>query len=277
MHTILLSGGYSLENKYFAGEVLYQLDTSVLSLSLDATFGRAQSLNLLLALPIYNGYSPKGLHGVSALLSLGGVFENKVGSAVAQVNYGFASYSAQKDYFGRWKLSFKGAFMTLLDFVSLEPLFFTQLSLGGQIPLGRSHQAIELKLDTTISHQETALLTLLPDYLDLQRKVGQVKGLVTLRYRLPLGLFDYPIPYGGVTAMGLTVGAQTALYIYNNKFSWEDDVYLSLRLDTDIAIGTSVIHPTFAIATGVREFKPAFSFGLNLDFLIAKQKLATPL
>ncbi|NLA93539.1 MAG: hypothetical protein GX842_08975 [Spirochaetales bacterium] len=277
MHTILLSGGYSLKEKFFTGEVFYQLDTSVLSLSLNANFGREQALNLLLALPIYKNYSPKGLHSISALLGVGGVFESKVGEAVAQVSYGFATYSAPKDYYGRWKFSLGGAFWTILDFATLDPLFVTQVSVEGQIPLGRSHQAIELKLDTAISHQEAALLTLLPDYLDLQHKAGQVKGLVTLRYRLPFGLFDYPIPYGGLTAMGLTVGAQTALYIRNGQFDWEEDVYLSLRLDSDIAIGTSVIHPSFAVATGVRQFKPAFSFSLNLDFLIANQKLATPL
>ncbi len=277
MHTILLSGGYSLENQFFSGEVLYQLETSVLSLSLDASFGRKQALNLLLALPLYNSYSPKGLHTVSALLGVGGVFESKMGKAEAQVGYRFGSYSAPKDYYGRWKFSLGGKFVTFLNFASLEPLFFTQVFIGGQIPLGRSHQAIELRVDTAISHQETALLTLSPDYLDLQRKVGQVKGLVTLRYRLPLGLFDYPIPHGGLTAMGLTVGAQTALYIYNNRFLWEEDLYLSLRLDTDIAIGSSVIHPSFALASGVREFKPTFSFSLNLNFLIANQKLATSL
>ncbi len=277
MHTILLSGGYSLKEKFFSAEVLYQLDISVLSLSLNANFGREQALNLLLALPLYKSYSPKGLHSISALLGVGGVFESKLGNAVAQVSYGFATYSAPKDYYGRWKFSLGGAFFTFLEFAPLEPLFFTQVSIGGQIPLGRTHQAIELKLDASISHQKYFGLPLLPDYLDIASKEGEVKGLITLRYRLPLGLFDYPIPYGGLTAMGLTVGAQTALYINNNQFLWEEDVYISVRLDTDIAIGTSVIHPSFAVATGVRQFRPAFSFSLNLDFLIANQKLATPL
>ncbi len=276
-HTVLLSGGYSLEQAFFSGEATYQLDLDFLSLSLDATFGRQQTLSLITSLPIYNGYSPKGLHSISTLLGVGGVFETKVMETTAQVGYAYTSYSAPKDYYGRWKASLTGAFYAYYYFATQEPLFFTRVSLGGQIPLGRTHQAIELKLDTAISHQNTAIITLLPDYLDIQRKVGLVKGLVTLRYRLPLGLFDYPIPFGGITALGLTIGAQTALYLYNTNFDWEEDVYLSLALNSDIAIGTTTIHPSIAMASSVREFKPALSFSLNLNFLLADQMLTSPL
>ncbi|MFA7371278.1 MAG: hypothetical protein WCY78_05060 [Sphaerochaetaceae bacterium] len=275
-HTIMLSAGYSLQKTSFTALALYQLSLDNFSLGIEASFGQKQSLATVMALPLYSHYSPKGLGRLSSLLALSGVLEDKVAQASYQLSYAYGSYGAPKDLYGRWAFALKGAFLTRYYGESNALLFFTIAAISGQIPLGRTHQSLELKLEGALVHNpEVSIVALLPDYLAVQRKAGQVKALTTIRYRLPLGLFDYPIPYGGLTALGLTLSAQSALYLNNGLFDWEEDLYLSLKLDSSIAIGTSVLNPTVALAFSVREFKPAFHFSLNLDLPLARETLAS--
>lgn len=140
------------------------------------------------------------------------------------------------DFFGSPALSASGGVMVRSN--ALEPVLF--VSAGTQVRLFDSSSMLHLGLDVIgADSQNVGANFSLFSFAPLQD--GNVKVRLSSSYRLPLGLLDVPIPYGGLTGAGLELIAQSAWYLNAGSLVWEGAWAVAARLSGNALLGGSSV------------------------------------
>lgn len=268
-HALALSGAWVIERQAVQAALVHAYAHGPLSLETRASadFGlREYSLFSDAAVPLWTSSTLAGNRMLAIGAVLGATFEPEAitGTAFGYLAYGYASPSAPKDQFGRFRYSATGSFQYDRDFYSGARRTIPIISLAGQVPLGKTHQALVLQLDT--AWHRGKILT--PSLLDLQQKVGDAKSLATLRWHIPLGLLDVPIPHGGLVGLALSFHAQSAVYLDAGILDWEEDVYLGATILADVALGAAfTLRPQLSVEYSVTTNQCKIFLGMGIDTL----------
>ena len=157
-----------------------------------------------------------------------------------QLRYSIAGQSAVRSFFGNQYLGILGGLHVLSDIpssgsITVQPF----VSFAAQVPVLDTNQVLRLEVEALAN--STGLLpagALLPRGNPLwYRQQGEAKMRGTLLYRIPLGIFDQSIPFGGILGAGATIFAQSAAYVSSGDLLWEHDGYAGLELHADVILG----------------------------------------
>ena len=140
------------------------------------------------------------------------------------------------DFFGPPSFSVSGGVMVQSN--TLEPVPF--LSTDTQVRLFDSSAMLHFGLDVigTTSLNVSGNFTLF-SFTPMQD--GNVKLRLSTSFRFPLGLLDIPIPYGGLTGVGLELITQSAWYLNAEALVWEGATALAARLTSNAILGGSSV------------------------------------
>jgi len=279
-HTMSLSAGWSVIDSIPRGDFNYQFAPGPFSLSLQGSLSLSKNFLAALTLPLWHSNTPQGFQRISLVTAVKTTIqESVIMTGETQIGYAYRSHYGPKDYFGATQFSVRGAVVVQQKFQPHTTSIWPILHISGQLPMWNTHQALQLEVEAaTVTSQGTSIGGLYPDNLSLQNRVGETKALLSLRYHIPLGVFDQPIPYGGLTGMGLSLHAQTAGYLISGEAAWEQDVYVGALLRADITIGAGfALQPYVGISTSIATGKTGFTFGLNLDSLFNNHTLSSRL
>ncbi len=201
---------------------------------------REHIFSIALSLPVLQRSYAYGrdLAQVSSRLQLGS-YPYGYAAITAQASYGYLRYAAPAEFFGSHGFSILGGSHFIFPAPSepwgAEPYMQAsmQASMPGRLPLVR----LELGLRTsTFSDVSTALPPRgSPPWIPEADARAKAQG--SLLVRLPLGLFDQPIPFGGLTGAGLTAFIQSALYGDSGSIFWQKELYGGAELTTELSLG----------------------------------------
>lgn len=279
-HTLSIGAGWSFKEAIPRGDFTYQFAPGPFSISLQGAFNTSQDLLAAFTLPLWRSSTPKGFQRLSLLTALRTTIRDTVTTGgEVQLGYAYGSHSGPKDYFGAQQFSIAGALVVQQEFQPNKTSLFPIVRISGQLPLWRTHQAIQLEIEAaSVTSPGTSIEGLYPDNFTKGGLVGEAKALFSLRYHIPLGVFDQPIPYGGLTGMGLSLHGQTATYLISGKAAWERDVYVGALLRADIIIGIGfALQPYVRVSTSIATGSTGFSFGINLESLFTNHTLGSRL
>lgn len=275
-HVLGASAGWDIQERKPFGLATYRFSPGAFSFGLDAevisrsTSGAQQSLFASVSAPLWQSFTIEASRMISLGSSFGATFRETqtITTTFGYIGYGYAAPSSPKDYFGRTYLSAVGSLQYDHSMEDGKDLFVPILRLTGQVPLGTTHHA--LVLEAAVARYRGRILT--AELLGMQAKFGDIKSLVTLRYQMPLGLFDLPVPYGGLTALGLSLHAQSAFYLDmdGSYLDWEEDVYVGAKLIGDLAFGAAfTLKPSVAAAVSLATGKLQVYVGMGIDTLFS--------
>jgi hypothetical protein len=246
-HRLEAQLGYDPDEPSLLGQLGYRFSPGPYTLDLSVSAERSQMVgeaDLSVLLRQHTGVRAYSrLSTDLALYAETGVYQG----AAVQASYQVSRRPVAKDFFGSSNFgAYIGSvfgFLPAEDEIVARP--FGGVRGGWQIP--RTHVNLGLDVDAVLSPDGSTLLRTLPFATGLYgSKDGEAKALLTLFLQLPLGLFDRPIPYGGLTAMGLSFSAMTAVYRIEGVPVWEDDLYLSARLSAKLTMGSSAVLEPYA-------------------------------
>ena len=278
-HTLSFSAGWSFVDALPRGDLNYQFTPGPFTISLQGIFTKSQNFLTTLTLPIWRSSTPKGFQRLSLLTALRTTIRDTVTTGgEVQLRYAYGSHSGPKDYFGTQQFSIATAVVVQQDFQPNRTSLLPLVGISGQIPLWH-HHALQLEIEAaTVTSPGGSIEGLFPDNLTFQNRVGEAKALLSLRYHIPLGVFDQPIPYGGLTGMGLSLHAQTAGYLISGKAAWEEDVYVGALLSADISMGSGfTLQPYVGVTLSTVTGRAYPTFGLNMATLFSNELLSSRL
>ena len=235
---------------------------------------RYHTLSSQVTVPLWRNSSIEGTYTITSSAALGGYFfENEtIGTIFGYIGYGFSSPSAPKNYYGRFRYSVLTSVQHDRNLASGNSRTIPIVRLSAQVPVMRTHHALSFQFDTAYVGPGFTRNILLPDLFTVQTKQGEAKSLATVRYRIPLGPLDQPIPFGGIIGAGLSLHAQSALYLSGGSLDWEEDVYLGLTFNADIAIGGAItLRPSASFAVSAATGAMNYSLGLGVETLFGAQ------
>lgn len=273
-HTLALAAGWSFADNLpvfnasyswwrggldltFAGE----LNTPYLS-SEPAQWQRLHAASATMAIALATYDRPDYRSRLEGNLSMALVNLDQVATvATTSIGLGFvtATPSSHLAYFGRSRASASSALHILLNTVDMEWEFQPALHVEGQLALGNSGQIVAAEIDAIATSDE-----LLDRYTLLPKgnvawgvpKQGKAKARLTTTWGFPLGLWDIPVPFGGLTAMGGLLFAQTAVLADATGLTWEEDVYVGAELHADFTIHSTVMmQPSIGVVFRVSDGK----------------------
>jgi len=267
-HTLEVTTGWNIDDAVPVGSLQYQyaiggvnvLFTGLWNASYrhsSTEWARQHTLSGTLSLPLWRQPMPDQ----SQRLTAGALTKFNFGSTASDsdtlvdslwLTYTTYRYAASKAYFGDLQGTLQGGMQNNIYLDGNYPMVWLPFaSISGQIPLGNNHQVIRVELDA-IARLDGDLSSMIllprgdPGWAIDDPVQGKLRG--TLLYRIPLGLVDQPIPYGGVLGMGLTLFTQTAAYASDGSLTWEKDVYAGLELAMDVKFWAStVIRPMIGL------------------------------
>jgi hypothetical protein len=127
-----------------------------------------------------------------------------------------------------------------------------------------SSQMLGMQLDAVTDSKADLDDTLLYEGFSDRGLDGDAKARLSVRYHIPLGLQDIPIPYGGLTGLGLSFSAQSSLYLKDAALVWDEEVVVGGRITASMVLGSGLhVRPFVALAYRVGDGKFSFSVGLN--------------
>ncbi|AEV28750.1 hypothetical protein SpiGrapes_0924 [Sphaerochaeta pleomorpha str. Grapes] len=250
-HQLIAQAGYSLdaqlpllrfEYSYTPGP--YSLLCNAFANQLYGTDQKRQQLIEVNALiPVWLRTGVKTFQQVSSNLAFSFISRPdtlRLGSAL-QTSYQISARSDPKDFFGATSFSAYAGIVGLFDTSQNAWLYRPFGGFFSALQVFKTHQNVALAIDM-LATNTGSLNSYLPfDGSVYGQKDGKAKALLSLRYQIPLGLFDQPVPYGGLTAMGLSFAGQSAIYLQEGEVSWEEDVYVSAKLSFEIVMGSSAV------------------------------------
>lgn len=267
--------GWDIEDSRLLGSIDYQYTPGPFALGLNYTYAKEQQIAATISLPLL--YCPS-LYDYK-LLSLQGTFEfvtqdsDLLYSLTALLGSQVTAYPRPSDFFGASSLSFSiGAQSIWVN--SLDPYkfrFFGFLSAQGR--LFGSSQMLGFAFDTALDSKGVLKDALLYEGFSDWGLDGDAKARLSVRYHIPLGLQDLPIPYGGLTGLGLTFSAQSALYMKDTVLVWDEEVVVGGKITASMVLGSGLnIRPFVALAYRVGDGKFSFSVGLNGGALLVTEE-----
>ena len=286
-HTLGASTAWSISDSLPVGVLLYRYAPGPFTFTVQAnanekysTTDRRHSVTGSFDIPLWHESLPSGRRSLASGIAMRGTYveDQTIGTLFGYAGYGYHDHAGPKDYYGTTRYSILGSLQYNHNFTVEDRKLVPIARVTGQVPLGRTHQILRLELDTAFVESDPNNKILTPDLLGLQTKSGEIKMLFSLRYGIPLGLFDKPVPYGGLVAAGLLLHAQTATYLTSGSPAWEEDVYIGATINADFAIGAAVtLRPYARYAISTATGQGAFTIGIDFDsFFIGSNGMVAP-
>ena len=266
--------GWDIADTRLLGSFDYQYNPGPYSVAVQASFAKENAVALTLTLPLLyrpSLYNSK-LLSVSSTLRLVTQDGDLLYSPSVLLGYQVKYRSRGKDFFGASYASTSLGFQTQ-GLNSPKPDKYRVFgALAGQVRVFSSSQMLGLHLDAVWDSEadlEEALLY--EGFFDLGLN-ADAKARLSVRYHIPFGLLDQPIPYGGMTGLGLTLSAQSACYLDGDALLWDEEVVVSGRLTASMVLGSGLnIRPFVTFAYRVQDGKYSFSVGLNGGSLLVTE------
>lgn len=238
------SVGYSFNGNKVLSELQYsrmfgrmQLG---LMLNLNTLQGFSSAATALLSIPLVDRTSLQAVNRL--ILQPQGTIEWNAGVVVADttlsIGYDVLRRNRRSaDFFGPSAVSVRGG--AKLNIPDLTPQYYA--SLTGQQRLFDTSAMLRLHVDLIGAPSKTSVGNSYPLLGFESLQDGNVKVRFGTSLRIPLGLFDIPVPFGGFTAAGLEAMVQSAVYLNNGDWSWEGAWAAGLRVTGNILFGGSSI------------------------------------
>lgn len=279
-HSLVGSVGWSIRGVKPLADINYQYDASTYALALGLSLNQYNSTKDLYESAAYaaavvpllswTGYSHFQALSIKPQISL--IWDP---TGITTTGSTVLGYTLQKrnsrtmDFFGPSGFTASGGAM--LQSGVNAPILFG--SMGMQVRLLDSSAMFRFVVDAIGTNSEDignnyALFSFKP----LQSGNGKLR--LSASIRLPLGLFDAPIPYGGLTGAGLEITAQSAWYMNADTLIWEGTWAAAARLTANMVLGgPSVAFRPFAQVACLLG-PNTWEFSLGLDGQTLKSFLA---
>lgn len=259
--------GWDIENSRLLGSLDYQYNPGPFSVSLEASLDKERRANLTLSLPLlYQAslYNSKLLSLSTSLLLLVSQYDDILYSPSVLLGYQVRMRSLPRDFFGATYGLASFAVQAIAQ-NSLVPTQYRLLgSLGGQLRMFFTSQMLQMQVDGAWDSKADLDKALLYEGFSDYGLDADAKARLSVRYHIPFGLLDQPIPYGGMTGLGLTLSAQSSLYVNDSSVFWDEEVVLSGRLTASMVLGSGLsVMPFVTLAYRASDGKVSFSVGLN--------------
>ncbi|MFW5801010.1 MAG: TolB family protein [Spirochaeta sp.] len=217
---------------------------------------------------------------LQAAASLGYVSFHEAGiiprlSTGAQLQYVMRQHSPAAAFYGRHNLSVYAGSRLDRDMISDGGTrLFLLGGLGMQAAVPWIHHALRLETDFAgVTEGELGLELLPTGGPQWQEYKAPVKARTTIMYRVPFGLYDQWIPYGGIVGAGAELYLQTAWYTGSPApgVIWERKLYAGMELAVDMRMFSGaglrpVIGLNARIDPAAGEFTPVLGEDLYLYF-----------
>ncbi|MBI9094314.1 MAG: hypothetical protein JEY71_05480 [Sphaerochaeta sp.] len=265
--------GYDSTNTRLVGSMDYKYDPGPYAIGLQASFDKEQRATVTLSLPLLYEASLYKYKLLSLSTSLGFVTQDGdvlYSSLSAMLGHQVKGRSRPKDFFGAPYGSASLGMIQTLGPNSLKPDRYRLFAFfGGQLRMFSSSQMLGLQLDAVTDSEAKLDDALLYEGFSEKGLNSDAKARLSVRYHLPFGLLDQPIPYGGMTGLGLTLTAQSSLYLKDASVLWDEEVVVSGRLTASLVVGSGLdVRPFVALAYRVGDGKFSFAVGLNGSSLL---------
>jgi hypothetical protein len=261
-HKLIAQAGFNFQDTLPVVDLFYSYTPGPYSLSVqlngNQSYGsgvnRQQLVETTLGLPVWKQTGIRNFSQVTANLAFSFIerSETPLAGSALQLSYHTSARTSAKDYFGSTAFS---AYVGGLAQYAIENESWVYRGFGGAstyLKVFDTHQRVGLAVDTLYVNTGNLNWYLPFEGSVYGNKDAQAKALLSLRYQIPLGLFDQSLPYGGLTAMGLSLFAQSALYLTEGKLGWEEDVYVGGKLSADFVMGSSaVLSPSIGLTVGI--------------------------
>jgi len=272
-----ISGGYHIADALPILSVTYKYAPGPFSILFQGNVNeevsadkRQQSVMGGLSIPIWRTSSPTGNKSLALSLATRANFPSDTSSVVvnALANFDSRGISAPKAYYGSTIASVSAGVGTRYRFDDHDTAMLAMFGLRGQVPLWNTHQVLRFDIDGGTSLTGGLIEGLNPIGFKRQNKYGTASALVTARYRIPFGIIDQPIPFGGLIGAGMTIYGQTLVHAIDGNFIWEEDVYLGVETTASMAIGAAfTLNATGTIALSIDHPVPTPLFSLSFTNL----------
>lgn len=258
--------GWDIANAQVVGNVDYLYRPGPYSLGLNFIFEKERTASVALSFPLL--YRP-GLYDFKLLslqssLTLITSNSNLLYSFSTSLRFQVSGRPNPKDFFGApfGFTSVGGQIIGLNSVAVSQARIFG--SLAGQARLFSSSQMLGMQLDAVTDSSGSLKDALLYEGFKDEGLDGEAKGRLSLYYHIPLGLPDLPIPYGGMTGIGLSLSAQSALYLKGASLLWDEEIVFSARITASVVLGSGLnIKPFVALAYRLGDGAFSLSVGLN--------------
>ncbi len=266
--------GWDIGNVRLVGAVDYLYNPGPYSLGLQGSFDKESRASLSLSLPLLYQASLYNFKLLSLSSSLG--FVSQDGDVLPYVSallgYQIQARPRSKDFFGApYAFTSVGVQSFWMD-SPVPDQYRIFGTLAGQLRMFCSSQMLAVQVDAANDSKADLDTALLYEGFSDRGLDAEAKARLSLRYHIPFGLLDQPIPYGGLTGLGLTLSAQSAYYYNNDALLWDEEVVVSARLTSSMVVGGGlVIRPFVTLAYRSSDGKGSFSIGLNGGSLLVSQ------
>jgi hypothetical protein len=261
-HKLLAQAGFSFQDTLPVVDLYYTYTPGPFSLSVQlngnqfygSALTRQQLAETTLVLPLWKQTGLRAFSQIAANLDFSFIKRSEtslLGSSL-QLAYQTSARTSAKDYFGSTCFS---SYVGGLAQYALAYDSWVYRGFGGissYVKVFDTHQRLGFAVDALWVNSGS-----LKGYLPFEgsiygNKDAEAKALLSLRYQIPLGLFDQSLFYGGLTAMGLSLFAQSALYLGEGTLDWEEEVYVGAKLSARLVLGSSaVLSPSIGLTVGI--------------------------
>ncbi|MDY0288083.1 MAG: hypothetical protein RBR15_04585 [Sphaerochaeta sp.] len=267
--------GWDIDRGKAVGALDYLYNPGPFSVGVQASFGKEKRASVTLSVPLlyrpslYN-YKLLSLQGSFALVTQDSdllySFSTRVGAQVK-------GRGRPNDFFGTpfgsvaVGVEAKGMNWAKVDQARLFGL------LAAQVRMFCSSQMLGLRLDGVTDSKGQLENALLYEGFSDKGLDGDAKARLTVRFHIPFGPLDLPIPYGGMTGLGLSLTAQSALYLEGSSLLWDREVVLSGALTASAVVGSGLaVRPFVLLAYRVGDGKASLTVGLNGGALLVTKE-----
>ncbi len=249
--TLLIEGGY---NQLFGGERIHQLGLSV-------------------NLPLYSYRDLQSSYGVSLFSSaLWRIKEDD--SLIITLGTGWqqVSHAPRGAFFGSHQAALTVGSQASISQAETGLFPFASGLIQRELPW--RNQAVRTSIDGAAiikGFLNTERLYPARGTDDWGRVVSEARAKLrgTLDYRIPIAMTDIPVPFGGITGFGLSLFAQSALYVTQEALLWEETVYAGAEFTTEFSLsGLGSIRPSVGITVNTFTGDYAPFINLTLSGLI---------
>ncbi len=277
LHTQSLIGsvGWSFRSNLPVANLTYQHLVGGKALQINALLNQYHPLkkteenrvSTALILPLYLTSTPRYGVRVSMQPSLALYWDSQeaVGAATLSLASSIQeSVQRSLDFFGPSYLA------SSVGIQAQTPLEFNQVHLltlfsnTAQVRLAHTSAMLRMGVDVMTSSMGQ-LSDKLPLFSFAPLGNGDAKLRASLALRMPLGLHDIPVAYGGLTGSGFEVSAMSAWYLEGGDLSWEGAWAVGATLTGNFVLGGPQVSFRPFVSTSYLVGKDAFSVSIGLD------------
>jgi hypothetical protein len=277
LHTQSLIGsvGWSLRSQLPVANLAYQRLVGGKALQISALLNQYNSfvdieqnrLAAVLSLPLYLKSSPRFSVKVNVQPALSLYWDRKESVGTATLTLASSIQESMQrsfDFFGPSYLASSVGLQAQTPLKFDQVHLLTLLSNTAQVRLAHSSAMMRIGVDVLTSSMGL-LSDMLPLFSFAPLGNGEAKLRASLALRLPLGLHDIPVAYGGLTGSGLEVSAMSAWYLEGGELAWEGAWAVGATLTGNVLLGGPQVSFRPFVSYSYLVGKDAFSVSIGLD------------